>query len=138
MNNDIKVTNIIAKNAINGKSHRKENNFLRSYKIISFLKSKNEFYEPVDLRIYGKYNGKVYACFWINEKTTLTYSSGSGVAGGYGYDKTSTATQIALTNAGIALSESIEDRGNEAIINALTAIGKYLKIKNFTIIQCHP
>ena len=110
-------------------SHRKEGKcFLTVYAAIVGDKV------PVELRIY--YTGtKAYACIWINDNNTETYLSGSGSAGGYGYDKRSAAADEAIRNAGVTISESINARGESAIYAAMSAIATELGYNNTFIFK---
>jgi hypothetical protein len=107
------------RDAINGKAHRRENNFMYGYKII--FTDKGRLFEPVDLRIYGT-NARNYACIWIAGKGR--YGSGSAWAGEYGYHRPSAAAEKAIKSAGIKLSQPIDGAGNEAIESAIMAIAK--------------
>jgi len=92
----------------------------------------------VDLRIYYGRGERVYACIWTQWPDC--YLSGSGWAGGAGYDKPSAAAAGAITAAGITLSRDIDGRGESAIREALYAIGSALGIPegSTTVIETHP
>ena len=100
-----------------------------------------QFREIVDLRLYmgkSRNSSQVYASVWISSKDV--YTTGHGVAGGYGYCKRSAAADSALSSAGIQLfgtpygsqepdftkSASINGVGESAIREALLAIGEAL------------
>jgi len=125
-------------NNINARAHRKENNFLNEFCLISF--DKGEFTTPVTLRIYGT-NAMNYACLWIGGNFAgfegYLSASGSGSAGGYGYHRPSAAAAIAFEKAGVKLPFSIDGRGESAIEDALKALAKHLKIKKFYIHRAH-
>lgn len=103
------------------RQNRKEKGFYREISII----------DPVDgsaivaARLYwpgrdGASN--CYACVWINGNSN--HGAGGGKAGGYGYHKESAAIQEALESAGVALSEDIGGRGDQAMFEALEAVAK--------------
>ena len=115
---------------INAKSHRRENNFLESYELLTV--DKGEIKELASLRMYGT-NSKNYACLWIHDSKTDTFCSGSGSAGGYGYHRPSAAAYEAFESSGITFNEGISGRGDRAIVEALEAIGKKLRPRNKTI-----
>lgn len=108
---------------------------------LRFESGAKQFNELVDLRLYmSKSNSasQVYASVWISGKDF--YTSGYGVAGGYGYCKRSAAADNALRSAGIQLfgtpegcgapelsrKASIHGVGESAIREAITAIGEAL------------
>lgn len=114
------------KSAINAQAHRKENYFIEEFSAI--VHDGKEFKTPVTLRTYGKKFGAAnYACLWVNGKNVNC--SGSGKAGGYGYHRTSAATQEAIEKAGIELSEPIDGRGDRAMEDAVRAIAVALGFK---------
>jgi hypothetical protein len=124
---------------INARAHRKENNFLNEFCLISL--EKGDFETPVTLRIYGT-NSKNSACIWIGGIFAgfdgyYISASGSGSAGGYGYHRPSAAAAKAFESAGVKLPFSIDGRGDSAIVDALTALAKHLKIKKFYIHKAH-
>jgi hypothetical protein len=105
--------------------HRKEHCPHNNY--LDFGKDRKNL---IDCRVYFSPSSKsVYCCLWLivpksKKRPTGLYLSGSGVAGGGGYDKASTAAYSALTRAGVTLSQSIAGVGEEAIIEALLATAK--------------
>ena len=112
-------------------SHRKEGKcFLTVYAAIVGDKV------PVELRIYdtGK---KTTACLWVNDSLSNTYIKGSGASNGFGFDQPSEAAQRAINNAGIVLSEEIDGRGDNAIIDAMAAISEALGHANAFIFKTH-
>ena len=72
----------------------------------------------------------VYCNFFI-----IGGASGSGTAGGYGYDKQSEAVSRAIESAGIKLSEDIGGVGPSAIREALDAIMETLGYQNHIIVE---
>jgi hypothetical protein len=123
---------------INAKAHRRENNFLNEFCLISF--EKGEFKEVATLRVYGT-NAKNYVCLWISGEFKgyegYVSASGSGSAGGYGYHRPSAAAADAFKSAGVDLPFDISGRGDSAINDALNALAKHLKLKNYTIHYAH-
>lgn len=100
-----------------------------------------QFREIVDLRLYmgkSRNSSQVYASVWISSGDV--YTTGHGVAGGYGYCKRSAAADNALSSAGIQLfgtpygsrepnfaeKASIHGVGETAIREAILAIGEAL------------
>lgn len=123
------------------KGHRKENNFIEEYAVL--VKDKKELYPAITLRLY--FAGQTsYACIWINSVANKTgdgyrfdHASGSGKAGGYGYHKPSMAAEAALRMAGITLDKAIGGVGDSAIVGALEALAKYMKLGKVYIHHAH-
>lgn len=98
------------------------NNGLRTgYKVIAITADQIE--EIADLRISVTNSGTAYAMIWI-KYSNVAWQTGSGKAAGYGYHKPSAAAQYAMQDAGVRLSEHIDGCGDEAISEALQAIGE--------------
>lgn len=76
----------------------------------------------------------VYCSIWINASDI--YFSGTGKAGGYGYDKYSASFENACESAGISISPSISGVGESAVKEVLSEIGKILGYPNGLIV-CH-
>ena len=82
---------------------------------------------------------------WINSGET--HISGGGSAGGYGYHKSSAASQAALDDAGIVLtapdsvttakSTHIDGCGDNAMREALSAIAMALSAGSVGIVESH-
>ena len=93
-------------------------------------------HEPVTVRCYmgrSRNASRVYASVWVhNHPISL---SGTGWAGGYGYDKKSAAVQDAMTKAEIELSEPIDGRGASMIEEAIKAITVALGFDNCYIVR---
>lgn len=78
--------------------------------------------EIASMRIFvgrSRSANRVYASLWVHGKC-----AGHGWAGGHGYHKASAALQDAINNAGIGLSQPIDGRGEQAMKDALRAIGE--------------
>lgn len=75
--------------------------------------------QAVDLKLYAT-DSRAYCCVWLAGGGHN--SSGSGMAGGYGYHRASAAAGRALRAAGVSLSEDIDGRGDTAIRDAVEAI----------------
>jgi len=89
----------------------------------------------IDVRVYmGKSASAstVYAAVWIRSEK---WGVGTGSAGGYGYDKGSSAIAEALSNAGVKLSMDIGGRGDSVVIEALKAIGAALGAGNTMVVE---
>lgn len=113
-------------------SHRKENRFDRSFKVISF--TDKGFNVDIDLRIYQT-DATSYACVWFGHCGGM--ANGSGKAGGYGYHRTSAAVYQAFKSAGIEFTEAWGGSGNGSIEYALRLIAKEKGINNFFINESH-
>lgn len=130
-------------------SHRaaeERNGMKNGYKAIAIIDG--EAVTLADMRIAISKSGTPYACFWAykpgkkDETGKYIYdgmwSNGSGTATGYGYHKESSAANIAISNAGISLSEPINGRGNAAIKEAVLAVGNALYSDGpVYVIDCH-
>lgn len=110
----MKATNTNRKNTFNP-NHRKENRFFKQMTAVVF--TENKFREVATLRYYST-DSRTYCCFWGWD------TSGTGSAGGYGYDRPSAAAAEAIANAGIDLSEPIDGRGDCVVRSALEAIAE--------------
>jgi len=110
--------------AINGKAHRKEKGYAGTYLIIDA-----NLDVKLDLRIYWT-EARCYACVWFNG------ASGSGYAGGWGYEKTSAAAEAAFRCAGLKIS-GLSASG--MITEALELIAvEILGLDSFKVIHTHP
>ena len=104
-------------------SHRREKsaNF-EEYVIIDPLTRS----AAVTARIYWG-RSRCYCCVWIHGDN---YSQGSSYVDGGGYHMASAAVSVALANAGVALSESIDGVGDTAIRDALLATAIALGVES--------
>lgn len=115
-------------------SHRDrqyKNGLAHGYKAVALID--NALVDLVDLRVSYTSSGTAYACVWMYQPKNPAvgilesgWSSGSGSAGGYGYDKGSAAADTAIRAAGVKLTEDINGRGASAIREAVLAIGEAL------------
>lgn len=108
----------------NAGKYRKESGFLGAYILLTPPDADAPF-EPIaqcaaEIRIYGT-QARNYAAAWIHAKGV--YACGGGMAGGYGYHRSSAAVASALKDAGVNLSQPIGGVGESAIEGALYAIG---------------
>lgn len=112
-------------------SHRKEDNFSKSYTFVTFDRmAKNDrdrFKTSIDIRLYWTKSGTCYACIWINNFGV--YASGSAVAGGWGYHKESHAIEHAFISMGIYFTQSWGGSGDSAIERAMWQVAKRLSPK---------
>jgi hypothetical protein len=117
-------------------ANRKENAFYKQYALyaLDMADSNGTPRELVCLRIYAT-DSRAYACIWIHGHDI--YGNGGGYAGGYGYHRASAAAQEAIKNAGIGLSESIDGRGDGAIIEAIKAIAEAAGSYKYFIGEAH-
>ena len=104
-----------------------------SWKVVTLSQYPQRAQVLIDLRLYETLKC-VYACLWLPSENL----SGSGMAGGYGYDKASAAVAEAIHNASLNLSESISGRGRAAIEEALQAMAEHFKYKDWMIVECYP
>lgn len=109
-----------------------KNGLAHGYKAVT-VGPDGELINLVDLRVSYTSSGTAYACVWLyrpkNEAAGIVHgdwSSGSGRAGGYGYDKGSAAAAYALRAAGVVLSEDIDGRGSQVVREAVQAVGDAL------------
>lgn len=124
---------VVAFNPIDGinPKHRKEHSLYQTYDLLSIEDGK--IVEKATLKIYQP--GTVaYACLWVYNQNGC---SGSGTAGGGGYHKPSAAGGRAFEAAGITLEQHIEGAGEQAIKDALLALGKRLGLKNPYVHNAH-
>jgi hypothetical protein len=80
----------------------------------------------VTARIYWG-RTRCYCCVWVHGDN---YRQGSGYVDGGGYHMASAAVAVALANAGVTLSESIEGVGETAIRDALLATAEALGVES--------
>jgi len=110
-------------------SHRKENKFWKSSILVAY--SKKQFSEPITVRWYFA-GSTAYCCIWGNIKGQ--HFSGSGSAGGYGYEKSSAALSSALQSAGFNVNGLSASGGNNT---AMEILAKLNGSKIFTIVNAH-
>lgn len=101
-------------------SHRKENHYTGSSLILCV--EGGEIKHIGELRYYHT-DSRAYACLWIHDGMSNTYTGGSGYAGGYGYHRASAAASNAIRAAGYTMDQPIDGRGDEAVRDALVSIG---------------
>jgi hypothetical protein len=92
----------------------------------------------VDCQLYmGRSSGAstVYCVLWIHHAGV--YATGTGMAGGYGYDKQSAAVASAINSAGITLARSISGVGPDAVRSALLAIADYMGAKDARLVVAY-
>jgi hypothetical protein len=107
-------------------SHRRENSGLhQEYTALvapeEYRAAHREMRPVVTLRIYFP-GTRAYACIWTHGNAPEHSRNGSGMAGGYGYHKSSAAAGEAIRNAGFILSKDIGGVGDGAIREAVLAI----------------
>lgn len=130
----MKITTITQQDNIQARKHRKENNFVHSFKLMAIYK--NELVEIADLRTYAT-NAMHYACLWIHSSKNSFYSSGSASAGGYGYHRESQACFEAFESAGVKFNESWGGSGDSSINKALNLLGRKLGYRKIYVIKSH-
>jgi len=92
----------------------------------------------VEIRLYWPGQTTCYACMWTHGPNAGDCRNGSGSAGGYGYDKTSSAAGEAIQRAGIDLSSPIAGRGDSAVREAIKAICSAMGHETVHIIHTYP
>lgn len=128
-------------------SHRKERNGFHEEFAVIVPDTRPGFergtHAPIVARIY--WSGETcYCCLWagIRSADSPNYQvdcrSGSGFARGGGYHKASVALQEAITNAGIAINQAIDGRGEGAMQDALLAIADACGYPEGRIHRAHP
>jgi hypothetical protein len=140
----------------NAKNHGDKKELIHSYKVIAYEPQflardehgipvenplhksyQGNFQEIIDLRLYMSRSGDgaspIYGSIWINGNNQHT--SGSGMAGGYGYHKGSAAAGDAIVSAGIKLDRDINGRGDSAIREALTDIAQAMGFNNTYVVE---
>lgn len=120
--------------------HRKETKcYFDSYTALvpGLDRDGNAILSPVvELRLYGTGNTNS-AALWVHDSKSNIYTSGTGCAGGYGYDRPSEAAGIAIKNAGFTISENIGGRGATAIESAIKAIAECIGYPNCAVFHSH-
>lgn len=113
-------------------NYRKENNFYCGYKVINFGEKNfnGDFVEAIDIRFYYT-NSACYCCLWINTGDINT--SGTGRAGGYGYDRKSSAFEEAINNAGIFNFPRFGGSGDNRF--AIDILCKIFNIRKYQVID---
>ena len=111
-------------------SDRKEYNFYKGFKIVR----KKDGLEVIDARFYCATGRVVNCCLWIHLPGVIS-TSGSGRAGGYGYDRSSSAYQEAIENCGIENFPIFAGSGcnKEATLFLAKVLG--LNMKNYLLID---
>ena len=115
----------------NGRNLHDTKEMVRAF---SYVKNDKEI---ITVRWYMGRSSKssvVYCSIWINASDI--YFSGTGKAGGYGYDKYSASFEDACESAGISISPSISGAGENAIKDVLSEIGGILGYPDGLIV-CH-
>lgn len=116
------------------RSHRKENHFDGEYQVIA-LNGDNTICRKISCRLYST-QATNYCCIWISKAGEMI--SGSGSAGGYGYNRMSAAVAHALDQCGYKFDEGISGVGESAVERALMAVAEYNEYLNPVVIQSHP
>jgi len=107
-----------------------ERELIQAYSLVT-----DELEELICVRWYSrrsKYASVITCSIWIMGDNSC---SGSGEAGGYGYDKMSASLSDACDSAGITLSRNIHGVGEFAIKEAMDAIAKACGITKYIIVS---
>jgi len=114
--------------------HRKERHFTKEYAAI-VSNGRGGLATSVTLRIYHT-DTTAYAALWYNR--VEIHGSGTGKAGGYGYDRPSAAASAAFRAAGVDLAKNIGGVGPTAIRGAVEALARKLGSRKVHIHEAHP
>jgi hypothetical protein len=128
------ITATIAKPVSAGRFDYERKELVRAMMIVAHDPAKG-FRLPVTTKFWmgrSRNASRVYCTMRSGNETVI--ASGSGWAGGYGYDKESAALDDAIRNAGITLSRSISGTGEcrqalEAVARALGYAGDLLTVE---------
>jgi len=115
------------------RNHRKENNFNGEYQVMA-LNEDGTICRKISCRLYST-KAMNYCCVWISCNGDIV--SGSGSAGGYGYNRMSAAVSDALKACGFKFDKEIAGVGESAVNEALIAIATDLQYVNPIVIQSH-
>jgi hypothetical protein len=124
----------------NGKNHDKKETITR-WNLIAFKDGK--FCELITARWYmGRSSSAsvIYCTVWLhsplfaNSHGEWTDASGTGQAGGCGYDKQSAAFDCALRSAGIE-GQDIAGRGMDRVAEALLTLGKQAGFEHIKLVM---
>jgi hypothetical protein len=131
----MKTTNFtfIPNGSIN-RSYRKENHFYGEYQVMA-LNDDGTICRKISCRLYST-QAMNYCCVWISKAGETI--SGSGSAGGYGYNRMSAAVSEALKQCGYTFDKEIAGVGESAVVDALKAIAEYNEYINPVVIESHP
>jgi len=118
-------------------AHWKDGSFSQSYIALVIDDWGNTVHEVVNLRLYQTKTA-AYCRLFVNSADHGITATGSGKAGGYGYNRQSAAASEAISNAGFMLSETIDGQGDKAVREAVKAIGERVApTKRIHIINAH-
>lgn len=112
--------------------HRRNNGFFKAYKLLVIGE---QIKEVVDVRFYQPAS-QVYCCIWINDSSKGIHGNGSGVAGGWGYDRPSEAFEKSLKSMGIDC-RYVSGAGDSAVEDAIKEIGELMGYTNTYLVKCH-
>jgi hypothetical protein len=133
-----------AKENSNGIGKIREKELIRAYHVFDLDSVKDNTYRVmtsemvIDCRLYmgrSSNSSVVYCCIWVAGKGL--YFSGSGHAGGYGYDKRSAAVGDAIHSMGIKLEKDISGVGDGAVREGLLAIASALGATRPAIVESY-
>ena|ERR1700761_3386465 len=116
------------------RNHRKENHFDGEYQVMA-LNDDGTICRKISCCLYSTQSMN-YCCIWISKAGEMI--SGSGSAGGYGYNRMSAAVSEALKQCGYEFNKEIAGVGESAVKAALMAVAEYNEYINPVIIQSHP
>ena len=120
--------------------HRKETHFHTGYKVVTFNPLTKEFNTSIDCRIYDTPN-RTYCAIWASYKVASWFNiSATAYAGGYGYDRCSSAGGRTIEGMVIKLESPIDGVGSSATENALLEVAKYLcndETLLFYLVKCN-
>ncbi len=125
---DCKINSFVPRDGMEKKNYRPNNVALHSALVLFDLETKREI---VEIRTY--YPGSVaYACVWIRKGDER--ATGSGKAGGHGYDKTEAAVKAAFGEAGVNIEQASNHHDPRTLLEGLAA---FWGMTNYHIFHAH-
>ena len=91
-------------------------------------------HQIIDCRVYGSWRGVIKCITWIRAKGR-EYDFGIGRAGGYGYDKYSSAVSSALRGLGIGMGKADCYCGACSVKQTLEAVAQALGYENTLVAE---
>ena len=103
------------------RTNGKEKSFIQEFHAVAFLSGKEEFKNPVTVRVYHRPSGKYYARVWVDFDTELYVGSGNS-----NHSKMSSAVDLAFKDAGVELSLPIHGQDQFAVEAAVLAVARHI------------
>lgn len=106
-------------------NNRKENHFFESYMV--FAHTERGGIQPVvEVRLYHPGGAKMYACVWVRDAAG-NFSAAGANCSGWGYDKQSEASALALKAAGVVFEDrqSPAGKGMNVVQEAIEELARF-------------